>query len=114
MSKIIILLVVVTLVGIGAVVAINKNEEAKVKEAAGQAAKKASEQEAKEVMKYDAALMRESARAIGNNVRPDDVQLQNVDRGISLVTWDAATQEVVYNCHADDLLRIVSCVKKNK
>ncbi len=38
MSKIIIIFVVVTLVGIGAVVAINKNAAAKEKEAAEQAA----------------------------------------------------------------------------
>lgn len=115
MSKVIIIFVVVTLVGIGAVVAINKNEKAKEKEAAEQAAKEASEQTVEDIIKlYDTALMRESARAIGNNLRPDDVQLQNVDRGISLVTWDAVTPEGAYNCHADDMLRKVLCVKKHK
>jgi cellobiose-specific phosphotransferase system component IIB len=115
MSKVIIIFVVVALAGIGAVIAINKYEEAKEKEATEQAAEKASEQTANDVIKrYDTALVRESARAIGNNVRPDDVQLQNVDRGISLVTWDAVTPEGAYNCHADDLLRKVLCVKKHK
>ena len=62
----------------------------------------------------DTALMRESAMAIGNHVRPDDVKLQNVDRGAMSVTWDAVTPKGAYNCSADDMLRKVLCVTKNK
>lgn len=61
----------------------------------------------------DTALMRESAITIGGSVRPDSVQLQNVDRGITTVTWDAVTSEGAFNCSADDMLKRVRCVPRN-
>jgi hypothetical protein len=47
------------------------------------------------------ALMRESAISIGGNLHSDSVQVQNIDRGFSIVRWDAVTVQGLYNCNAD-------------
>lgn len=55
----------------------------------------------------DDALMRESAMSIGT--RADSVQLREVERGATTVTWEAVTSKGVYYCTADDMLRRVNC-----
>lgn len=52
-----------------------------------------------------------TARSIGN-VAAEDVQLKNVDRGMTSVKWDANTKTDAYKCSADDMLRRVYCVKR--
>lgn len=58
----------------------------------------------------DDALMRESAGAINKN--PAGIQLRNVDRGATSVKWEAVTQDGVYECSGDDMLRRVHCFPK--
>lgn len=57
-------------------------------------------------------LQMESARSIGGGVMPDAVKVNNVDRGVSSVKWDAESSKGSYKCSADDMLRRVLCVKK--
>jgi hypothetical protein len=59
------------------------------------------------------ALMRESAISIGGNLHSDSVQVQNIDRGFSIVRWDAVTAQGLYNCNADYHLTEVHCVLYN-
>jgi hypothetical protein len=58
------------------------------------------------------SLQRESARNIGNNLRPGDITITNVNRGALNVDWKATTSDrTTYNCNADDMVRRVNCVK---
>ncbi|MHB1350321.1 MAG: hypothetical protein ACYCYR_10660 [Desulfobulbaceae bacterium] len=58
------------------------------------------------------SLQRESARNIGNNLKPSDITITNVQRGAMNVDWKAATPDgTVYDCSADDMVRRVNCVK---
>jgi len=57
-------------------------------------------------------LQRETARNIGGNMSPEQVQVSNVKRGMTSVKWGAETPQGVYDCSADDMLRRVHCVKK--
>jgi uncharacterized protein YcfL len=57
-------------------------------------------------------LQRESARSIGNNIRPADITITEVKRGALNVDWKATTSEgTTYDCNADDMVRRVNCVK---
>ena len=56
-------------------------------------------------------LKRETALNIGNNTMSKDVEISNVKRGITSVSWSAATPSGNYECEADDMLRKVHCVK---
>lgn len=58
----------------------------------------------------DANLKFETSRSIGN-VLPEDVELDNVDRGLTSVKWDAKIKTALYKCNADDMLRRVNCIK---
>ena len=58
------------------------------------------------------SLQRESARSIGNNLRPNDVSITEVNRSAMNVDWKATTPDgITYNCNADDMVRRVNCVK---
>ena len=57
-------------------------------------------------------LQMESARSIGGGVMPESVKINNVDRGMTSVKWDAESAKGSYKCSADDMLRRVLCVKK--
>ena len=59
-------------------------------------------------------LQRESALNIGNNINPNDVMINNVNRGAMSVTWQAvvAPDGTIYNCDADDMVRRVNCRKQ--
>jgi len=59
----------------------------------------------------DANLRRETARSIGD-LTPDQVDVSEVDRGMTNVDWKAATPKGTYRCSADDMLRRVNCVKR--
>ena len=60
----------------------------------------------------NANLGRETARSIGGNVSPEQVQITDVDRGMTSVTWKATAPTGIYDCSADDMVRRVLCVKK--
>lgn len=62
----------------------------------------------------DSALMRESAIAIGGSTTPDNVQLLNVERGLTTVGWDAVTPDGAYTCNGDDMLKHVRCTLRHK
>ena len=49
-------------------------------------------------------LSRETARVIGG-LRPDQVTVSDVKRGMTSVTWVATTPNGVYDCSSDDMLR---------
>jgi hypothetical protein len=57
-------------------------------------------------------LQRETARAIGGNVSPEQVRVSDVDRGATSVKWKATAPSGNYDCSADDMVRRVLCVKK--
>lgn len=58
------------------------------------------------------SLQRESARVIGNNLRPSDITITDVQRGALNVDWKATTPDgTKYDCNADDMVRRVNCVK---
>jgi hypothetical protein len=58
------------------------------------------------------SLQRESARNIGNNLRPNDITISDVNRGALNVDWKATTPDgTIFNCNADDMVRRVNCVK---
>lgn len=61
----------------------------------------------------DANLRRETARYIGN-LTPDEVTVSDVKRGVTNVDWAATTNKGHYKCSADDMLRRVFCVKREK
>ena len=56
-------------------------------------------------------LQRETARSIGG-LTSDQVTVSDVQRGITNVSWKAATPSGQYNCEADDMVRRVNCVKQ--
>ncbi len=58
-------------------------------------------------------LARESARDIGG-LRSDQVAISGVKRGVTSVSWIATTPSGVYDCEADDMLRRVNAVKREK
>lgn len=58
------------------------------------------------------SLQRESARNIGNNVKPRDITVTDVKRGAMNVDWKATTPDgATYECNADDMVRRVNCTK---
>ena len=58
------------------------------------------------------SLQRESARNIGNNLRPSDITITDVQRGALNVSWKSTTPDGTrYDCNADDMVRRVNCVK---
>lgn len=59
----------------------------------------------------EANLQRESARSIGHGLSPDQIVISNVNRGITNVSWVAASPKGRFNCYADDMVRRVNCVK---
>ena len=56
-------------------------------------------------------LQRETARVIGD-ISPEQVQVSNVKRGATNVSWDANTPKGAYGCSADDMVRRPMCNKK--
>ncbi|MGH8612608.1 MAG: hypothetical protein ACREYF_11395 [Gammaproteobacteria bacterium] len=56
-------------------------------------------------------LQRETARYIGD-IAPDQVNVTNVQRGVTDVKWEAETPQGVYSCSADDMVRRTYCVKR--
>jgi hypothetical protein len=57
-------------------------------------------------------LARETARTIGG-LRPDQVIISDVKRGMTNVSWVATTPTGdVYDCAADDMVRRVNAVKR--
>jgi hypothetical protein len=61
----------------------------------------------------NASLVQESQAAITKpGVKAVPVDVKNVDRGATTVTWDAITPDGVYACAADDMLRRVRCNPK--
>ena len=58
-----------------------------------------------------ANLQRETARSIGY-VKPEQVTVSEVKRGITDVRWKADSPKGKYDCSADDMLRRVHCVKE--
>ncbi|OHA24655.1 MAG: hypothetical protein A3B11_00540 [Candidatus Taylorbacteria bacterium RIFCSPLOWO2_01_FULL_44_26] len=58
------------------------------------------------------SLKRVSAAAIGG-LRPDQVAVSNVKRGMLNVDWVATSPDgTVYDCYADDMLHQVNAVKR--
>ncbi len=58
-------------------------------------------------------LARETARTIGG-LRSDQVNVSDVKRGATHVRWVATTPSGVYDCEADDMVRRVNAVKREK
>lgn len=58
-------------------------------------------------------LARETARSIGG-LRSDQVTISDVKRSASSVSWVATTPSGVYDCEADDMVRRVNAVKREK
>jgi hypothetical protein len=58
-------------------------------------------------------LARETARTIGG-LRPDQVTISDVQRGMTSVSWVAKTPSGVYDCAADDMVRRVNAVKREQ
>ena len=58
-------------------------------------------------------LARETARSIGG-LRSDQVTVSDVKRGATSVSWVATTPLGVYDCEADDMVRRVNTVKREK
>ena len=57
-----------------------------------------------------ANLKRETARFIGN-ISSEQVTVSNIQRGATEVKWKAHTNNGLYNCESDDMVRRVHCVK---
>ena len=58
-------------------------------------------------------LARETARTIGG-LRSEQVAVSDVKRGVTSVSWVATTSNGVYDCEADDMVRRVNAVKREK
>jgi hypothetical protein len=58
-------------------------------------------------------LARETARVIGG-LRSDQVSIPNIERGATDVRWVATTPNGIYDCEADDMVRRVNAVKREK
>lgn len=56
-------------------------------------------------------LARETARTIGG-LRPGEVTVSDVKRGVTSVSWVATTPNGIYDCAADDMVRRVNAVKR--
>ena len=57
-------------------------------------------------------LARETARTIGG-LRPDQVTISDVKRGMTNVSWVATTSTgAIYDCASDDMVRRVNAVKR--
>ena len=56
-------------------------------------------------------LQRETARAIGGNISPEQVSVSSIDRGTTSVKWKASAPTGSYECSADDMVRKVLCTK---
>jgi hypothetical protein len=52
-----------------------------------------------------------SATSIGEQI-PEEVEIENVDRGAKALKWDAKTRTFSYRCFADDKLKRTLCIKK--
>jgi hypothetical protein len=59
-----------------------------------------------------ANLQKETARSIGGNVTPEQVNILSIDRGVIDVKWKASAPAGNYDCSADDMVRHVDCTKK--
>ena len=57
-----------------------------------------------------ANLQRESAHSIGG-LTPDQVEVTDIKRGVTEVSWKANTPNGAFKCFADDMVRRVSCVQ---
>lgn len=58
------------------------------------------------------SLQRESARNIGNNLKPTDITITDVNRSAFNVDWKVTTPDgTTYDCNADDMVRRVNCLK---
>ena len=57
-------------------------------------------------------LQRATAMSVGNGLSPQSVNVSDVDRGMTSVTWNAATPLGRYACSADDMVRRPYCVKQ--
>lgn len=58
-------------------------------------------------------LARETARTIGG-LRPEQVTVSDVKRGVTSVSWVAKTPSGTYDCSADDMVRRVNAVKRDE
>jgi hypothetical protein len=59
-------------------------------------------------------LQRETARFLGGNVAPEQVQVFDVVRGAASVRWRAVAPGGRLDCSADDMVRRVHCTKQGK
>ncbi|MDD5493556.1 MAG: hypothetical protein PHG36_02630 [Dehalococcoidia bacterium] len=59
-----------------------------------------------------ANLQKETARSIGGNIRPEQVNISSIERGVIDVKWKASAPTGNYDCSADDMVRRVDCKKK--
>ena len=58
-------------------------------------------------------LQRASAVSIGRNVRPENIRISDVQRGITDVSWTATPSGgPTYVCGADDMVRHPSCAMR--
>ncbi len=58
-----------------------------------------------------ANLQRETARFVGG-ILSEQVEVKDVERGMTEVKWKAVTPKGLYKCEADDMLRRVNCIKQ--
>jgi len=59
-----------------------------------------------------ANLQKETARSIGGNITPEQVNISSIERGVIDVKWKASAPTGNYDCNADDMVRRVDCTKK--
>ncbi len=59
-----------------------------------------------------ANLQKETARSIGGNITPEQVNISSIERGVIDVKWKASAPTGNYDCSADDMVRRVDCTKK--
>lgn len=57
-----------------------------------------------------ASLQRATASSIGNSLS-SEVEISDVKRGMSNVSWTAKKADQCYKCEADDMVRRTNCVK---
>ena len=51
-----------------------------------------------------------AAGSIGSGIKPNDIEVSNVNRGAMNVNWTATTPDrSAYSCSADDMVRRVNC-----
>jgi uncharacterized protein YcfL len=56
-------------------------------------------------------LQRETARVLGHQLHPSSVEVSNIDRRMTSVTWTATAQGRSYLCHADQMVQRPYCVE---